>query len=448
MTDTADQRSRIESLLSFSDRTTPTSSERAIGDIAGSLRRIAQRGAMGAGVGGPGGVQSRVEALRSEILGTRGSTSPDQVRKALGALGPAPGAQAAGPAGKRIGGGMAGSYGHGGYHSGWYRGDGYSKAGSADGGWSAGGAWGSRAAAAMVQDGRILSASQQVLIARVMELTASIDEIVRTLQPIRVQDPPEPEAVEARRALIRSVLTALVEESRRLEPRQNIEETALQDLDLQLADFAAQMAPDDDFESDAVRRQEAQLALLDADRQDLRAAWDRFFDEGEGVEQVEQVRRQLRVAYGTLGKLRDALRDAGLSDEEADSPEARLSDLQQAVLVSGSDSSGTVLPPITLAAWLDSVADATGDAAQARLSLGGEFALPDVEARADAIADQAAELLEIVASEAEGSSILVALRDPIALEELVAVREQMQSVADLASPQGTDDVQATTPSEA
>lgn len=446
MTDTADQRSRIESLLSFSDNTPPTSSERAISDIAGSLRRIAQRGAMGAGPGGPGGVQSRVEALRSQILGTRGSTSPEQVRKALRALGPARGTHAAGPAGMRVGAGMAGPSGYGGYRSGWDRGDGANRAGSGDGGWPGGGSWRARSAAAVVQDGRILSASQQVLIARVMELTASIDETVQALQPIRVQDPPEPEAVEARRALIRSALTALVDESRRLEPRPNIAANDLQDLNLQLEDFTDQMGPDGDFESDVVRRQEAQLELLEADRQDLNTAWDRFFgeDEDERVEQVEQVRRQLRIAYGTLGGLRNALRDAGLSDEEADSPEARLSDLEQAVSESGS----LVLPPITLAAWLDSAADATGDAAQARLSLGGEFALPDVETRATALAAEAARLLEITAGDADSSSVLVALRDPIAREELGALREQMQSVADLARPQDTGGVQDTTPSEA
>ena len=450
MTDTSDQRSRIGELLSFTDRTTPTSSERAIGDIAGSLRRIAQRGAFGdaGGAGGPVGLQRRVEALRSEILGTRGSTTPQQVRKALGALGPPRATPTAGSTGMGPGAGrpgvMAGRY-YGGYpggaHGGTYRGGDWGR----PDGWSADRTWTARSEAAMPQDGRILSASQQVLIARVTELTASIEATVRALQPIRVDDPPDPEAVEATRALILSVLTRLVGESRRLEPRPNVKDADLDELDRLILDqFNVQMAPlDDNFESDVERRQQAQLTLLDADRQDLRGAWERFFareNEGDRIEPVEQVRRQLRVAYATLGKLRDGLRDAGLSDEEADSPEARLPEL-----VPESN-----LPDITLAAWLDSVADATGDDAQARLSLGGDFALPDIGARATAIAAEAAKLLAAVdnTEDDDGSSVLTALRDPIASEELDALQEQMDTVAKLASPQGTDDVQGTTPSKA
>jgi hypothetical protein len=429
MTDTPDQRSRIDELLSFTDRTTPTSSERAIGDIAGSLRRIAQRGVSGdaGGAGGPVALQRRVEALRSEILGTRGSTTPAHVRKALGALGPPRATPTAGSTGMGPGAGrpgvMASRYGGypGGAYGGTYRGGDWA---SPDGR-SADGTWTGRSEAAMPQDGRILSASQQVLIARVTELTASIEATVRTLQPIRVDEPPDPEAVEATRALILSVLPRLVEESRRLEPRPNVTDADLDELDrLILEQFNVQMAPlDDNFESDVERRQQAQLALLDADRQDLRVAWERFFapeNEGDRIEQVEQVRRQLRVAYATLGKLRDALRDAGLSDEEADSPEARLP-----VLAPNSD-----LPDITLAAWLDSVADATGDEAQARLSLGGDFALPDIGARAAAIAAEAGVLLAAV--DDDGSSVLTALRDPIASEELDALQEQMDTVAELA----------------
>jgi hypothetical protein len=459
MTESPDQRSEIESVLTFSNTTTPTSSERAIGDIAGSLRRIAQRGAIGAGAGGPAGLQRRVEALRSEILGTRGSTNPDQVRRALAGLGPGRGAPPRGPVGggPRNGapsGGMAGVYGggyrtgsYGGYAAGSY-GDGASGSFYRDGyaGMTGGGRAGRPAATAGL-DGAVLSASHQVLVARVTELTSSMEGIVKTLQPIQVEDPPEPAAVEATRALICSVLASLAEESRRLEPRPNIVDAALGELALQLERFTDQMAPEGAFESDADRRQEAQLELLAADAADLVLAWNRFFvvPPADRVEQVERVRRQLRTANGTLGRLRDALRDAGLSDEEADSPEARLSVLEaeSSVVASGSSGqSGDSLPEITLAAWLDSVEDATGDAAQARLNLGGDFALELVVVRASAIQAEAARLLELIANDGDDSSILTALGDPIAVEELNALQEQMESVAELAGPPGQQAGQA------
>src|SRR5438094_264000 len=60
--------------------------ERAIGDIAGSLRRLAQRDGSAARETGPAGLQARVAIIRSEILGTRGSSTPAAVRQALSAL--------------------------------------------------------------------------------------------------------------------------------------------------------------------------------------------------------------------------------------------------------------------------------------------------------------------------------------------------------------------------
>jgi hypothetical protein len=393
MTDTEDARwQRVAERLNFPDETLPSGADRAIADIAGSVRRLSQR-AGGSPAAGTGGLQARLEAVRNEILGTRGSSSHAQVRRALAALAPPGGGE---------------------------------RSAVDSGGWSP----------APSSDGRILSAAHRVLIARVAQAVASMGRVLSALQPVGTLSPPDPEAVEATRVLAGSALRALVAESRRPEPRFTVVEALQEDLRTHLDRFDEQMRPDGEFESDADRRQNAELGLLVADREALGTAWDRF-READRFEPVERVRRQMPVVHATHGRLRDALREAGISDEEADAPEAQLDRLE----LTPEPARGS-LPPITLAGWLDTVVEATGGDAQARLTQGGSFALLDVANTALRITNEAGRLLDIVHGTAVDPAILTALREPLVEEELRNLAQQMNTLAIEASPSALRRVRA------
>jgi hypothetical protein len=362
--------------------------------VAESLGRIAsasQAGRGGATHAGAGGLDARIAAARSRILGTRGAVPPDRVRAALG-----------------------GGHGYGGL-----------PAGTA-----------------------LLTSRQQLLARRVEPETACALAILRDLRPIRPAEL-DPAEVTAAVRVVTTGVEALRREAVEPEPRQELVASRLDGLRRQLGRLEQLMEPhrdrDDHFTSGEDLQQRNRLVLLGEHLDRVEQAFDTFFDADRrkpaAVDRVIDVQAQLRVVADSVAEVRTRFGDAGASEEELAAPEGRLDRL---------DPDDDDLPRMTVARLLSWITDLAVGPDAADLPITGSFGLRTVQrdaeelsrivARVVALGDpdedpgafaalRAAPRYEGGSDRVRGGSVADALTDDGVRRSLRALRTQLDAVA-------------------